>query len=258
MIRGIFVLFLGIFTLLGSVESYAQKHKERRFIRTGNELYEKGDYVESEVNYRRAIEKLPGSLEANYNLAGSLYKQELFKESALIYDSIATDSTLSDNVSSQTLYNRGNALFKQRELEKALESYKSSLRINPNDMEAKFNLAYTKKLLENEKEQEQKDQNKDDKQDDQKDDQKDENKDQDDQDGDQEKKDQDGDKDEKDQGGDKEDPKDKEGEGDQGQGKISKQDAEQMLSAVQMEEDKTREKQDAKKVKTVGKSGKNW
>ncbi len=250
----VYILLLGVFTLLGSADAHAQKYKERRFIRSGNELYEKGDYVESEVSYRRAIEEAAGSLEANYNLAASLYKQEQFKEAAQMYESIIADSTIENEVSSQVLYNSGNSLFKQRELEKALEAYKSSLRINPNDMEAKFNLAYTQKLLEEDKKkQEQEDQNKDDQ--DKKDDQQDkENQNKDDQ-KDQDDKEGDKDQDKKD---DQQKPEDKEGEGEQNRGNISKQDAEQMLNAVQMEEDKTREKQDAKKVKTVGKSGKNW
>ena len=250
----VYILLLGVFTFLGSADAHAQKYKERRFIRSGNELYEKGDYVESEVSYRRAIEEAAGSLEANYNLAASLYKQEQFKEAAQMYESIRADSTIENEVSSQVLYNSGNSLFKQRELEKALEAYKSSLRINPNDMEAKFNLAYTQKLLEEDKKkQEQEDQNKDDQ--DKKDDQQDkENQNKDDQ---KDQDDKEGDKDQ-DKQDDQQKPEDKEGEGEQNRGNISKQDAEQMLNAVQMEEDKTREKQDAKKVKTVGKSGKNW
>ena len=253
----VYILLLGVFTLLGSADAHAQKYKERRFIRSGNELYEKGDYVESEVSYRRAIEEAAGSLEANYNLAASLYKQEQFKEAAQMYESIRADSTIENEVSSQVLYNSGNSLFKQRELEKALEAYKSSLRINPNDMEAKFNLAYTQKLLEEDKKkQEQEDQNKDDQ--DKKDDQQDkDNKDDQNKDDQKDKDDKEGDKDQ-DKKDDQQKPEDKEGEGEQNRGNISKQDAEQMLNAVQMEEDKTREKQDAKKVKTVGKSGKNW
>ena len=263
----IYILLLGLFTLLGSVDAYAQRYKERGFIRSGNELYERGNYVESEVCYRRAIEKAPESIEANYNVAASLYKQEQFKEAAEMYETMTSNSVLAPDVSSKVLYNRGNALFKQRELEEALESYKSSLRINPNDMEAKFNLAYTKILLDKEKEDQKSDDQKD-KDQDQKDDQdkKDDHKDKGDQDNDGDQKDKDakaGDQDKKDDKKDdkKEDKKeseDQEGKEQQNQGKISKQDAEQMLNAVQMEEDKTREKQDAKKVKTVSKSGKNW
>lgn len=257
----IFTLLLGVLTLATSVESYAQKHNERRFIRSGNDLFEKENYVESEVSYRRAIEKAPKSIEATYNLAGSLYKQEQFKEANEIYDGVVADSTLSAEVLAQTHYNSGNALFKQRELEKALEAYKSSLRINPNDMQTKFNLAYTQKLLDKEKEdQEKEDQDKDkDKEDQEKEDQKDKE-DKEDK-GDQEDQDKDkGDQDKDDQQDkDKpEDPKDKDGEENESQGKINKQAAEQMLNAAQIEEDKTREKQDAKKVKTVGNSGKNW
>lgn len=267
----VYIVLLSAFTLLGGVEAYAQKHKERAFIRAGNELYENGEYVESEVSYRRAIEISPGSIEAKYNLAAALYKQEQFKEAAKMYESIMSDSVVVKGVSPQVLYNRGNALFKQRELESALESYKSSLRLNPNDMEAKFNLAYTQKLLKRDKEEEEKkkDQEKDDKEDKKDDQDKEDKKDgQDEKDKNQDKDNQkkDDPKDGDDNDGDKEEDKQKDqqnpenggGEKSQNAGKITKQDAEQMLNAVQMEEDKTRDKQGDKEVKSVGRSGKNW
>ena len=142
--------------------------------------------------------------------------------------------------------------------QEALESYKQSLRLNPSDMEAKYNYAYTKRLL---------DQNKDGGGgggDDKKDQDKDQNKDQNQNGQGQQNPDQKGDQ--KDQKGDQDRQQnpsqgDKEGKGDQ-QGQptpsgISPQEQQQMLDAIQAQEDKTQEKLKEKQGVVV-RGKKNW
>lgn len=222
----------------------AQRFPERKFVRSGNTMYERGRFAESEVDYRRALEKSPESYEAAYNLAGALYKQERYQEAAELYGQVAADSTHSNTMAS-ALYNNGNALFKQRQLEQAIEAYKSALRLNPSDEQAKFNLAYTKKLLE-------KDDNKDDK------DNKDNKNNQDNKQDQQQQQNQQQKPDKGDQNKDKSQPQNQDQQQQPQQGGMDKQEADQMLEAVQMSEDKTREKVNEQKAKTVGRSGKNW
>ena len=147
------------------------------------------------------------------------------------------------------------------------ESYKQSLRLNPSDQEAKYNYAYTKRLIDD-------DENGGGGGGDDKNQDKDQNKEQqggqDRQNGDQQKDDQQ--KDDKGQGDDKEqqgDPQqnpaqpDKEQEGDQ-QGEpqpvpagISPQEQEQMLDAIQAQEDRTQDKLKEKQGVVV-RGSKNW
>ena len=58
MIRSTIIVVLMLFS---AGAAFGQKYPERRDIRSGNKLYEKGDYTEAEVAYRRALEE---SLEA--------------------------------------------------------------------------------------------------------------------------------------------------------------------------------------------------
>lgn len=226
--------------LFQCLASWGQKFPERTFIRSGNSSYNKGDFSESETDYRRALEKSPASYEATYNLGNSLYKQERYEEAAQAYGSIIDDSSHLSGAASAA-YNIGNSLFKQRQLEQALESYKRSLRINPNDQQTKFNLAYTKKLLDEQKKDKEKE-----KEDQDKEQNKDQNKDQ-----KQEGK--------SDQNQDNKDQKQSDKPKDQPQqSSMSQQEAESMLEAMQMSEDKTREKVNQHKVKTAAPSGKNW
>ena len=233
--------------LLAAGTAAGQKYPERRDIRSGNKFYGKAEYSEAEISYRKALEKQPDSYEANFNLADALYKQKRYDEAAGLNEQLAADSARLDNAAS-AYFNQGNALFQQRKLQEALEAYKNSLRLNPADMEAKFNYAYTKKLLDKDKN----DQNKNDQNKDQnKDNRNDQNPD----------KDQNKDNPDNNQNGndpDKQDQQPPSGGQQPPQGSMSREEAERMLDAVQGSEDKTKKKVDEKKAVTVGNSGKNW
>lgn len=249
------VTLLTLVSVVGAAQSFAQMYPERRLIRSGNKEYERKNYVESEIAYRRALEKAPASRDANYNLAGSLYQQGRFGEAAQLYSQIAADSTQTIGSAFNTFYNTGNALFKERKFNEAIEAYKQALRLNPNDMEAKFNLAYAKKMIDDNKDKN--DQNKDNKDNKQNQDNKDNKQNQ----NDQNKQDQNNsDKDKQDQNQDqnKDNPDQNKQDQQQTEGGMNKNEADQMLDAVQQSEDKTRDKMKEKKAKVIGRSGKNW
>lgn len=250
--------------LLTAAAAGAQQMPERSLVRKGNRQYAKGNYEESIRRYEQALEAVPGQFEATYDLGNALYKAERFDRAEQTMQQAAADSLRADTERAEAFYNLGNAQFKQQKYKEALESYKQSLRLNPSDMEAKYNYAYTKRLL---------DQNKDGGGggggDDKKDQDKDQNKDQNDK--GQQNPDQKGDqKDQKDnpndQKGDQNQQQnpsqgDKEGKGDQ-QGQptpsgISPQEQQQMLDAIQSQEDKTQEKLKEKQGVVV-RGKKNW
>ena len=274
-------IILGLMLLIAGSAS-GQKYPERRDIRSGNKLYEKGDYTEAEVAYRRALEKNAESYEANFNLADALYKQKRYDEAAQMNAQLAADSAYMENAAA-AYFNQGNALFQQRKLEEALEAYKNCMRLDPNDQQAKFNYAYTKKLLEkdNQNQQQNNQNNQQNNQQNQQDQNKDQNKDQNDNQQNQNKNQQDQnkdkDQDQKDQNNNQNDQNDQNQQNDDksgGQnpdqqqdqnqqpqpqnGGMSREEAERMLDAVQGSEDNTKKKVDAQKVRAVGASGKNW
>ena len=215
-----------------SIAAQAQLFPERKHIRSGNRAYERKNYVESEEAYHRALEKNPQSYAAGTNLAGALYKQERYGEADTLYRRHATLAASSEEAAASA-YNIGNAQFQQRELEKALESYKQSLRLNPNDQEAKFNLAYVKKMLQKDQNQNQQDQQNQDNQQDQ-------------------------DQDQQQNPQDQNQNQDNEQDRNQPEQQQTAGMEEAILDAMQREEDKTREKVDARKVPAAVRSGKNW
>ena len=258
--------------LLAALGASAQNMPERSEVRRGNRQYNKGNYEKSIERDERALEAAPESFEATYNLGNALYKAERFDKAEQTMRRAAADSLRTDGERAEAFYNLGNAQFKQQKYKEALESYKQSLRLNPADQQAKYNYAYTKRLIDDNEDGggggDDKNQDKDQNQDQQQ-----QGNGQDKQDGDQQQDDkgQKGD-DQEQQGGDQEQQgdrqqypsqPDKEGEGDQeGQQQpvpagISPQEQEQMLDAIQAQEDRTQDKLKEKQGVVV-RGTKNW
>lgn len=249
--------------MLGCGEAYAQKHPERRHIRAGNKDYEALEYGAAEGDYRSALIKEPDSYEAAFNLGDALYKQERFEEAESVFNQILENPNLAltKEQEAKVKYNIGNAQFGQQKLKEAVTSYVESLIVNPDDIEAKYNLAYVQKLLENEPQggggggDGQNDENKQNQDQNQDPNQENNSGEEQDQEGDQ----QDDERNQDDPGEDDGQPEKPEpGEESEREAAISKDDAEKMLDAIQMQEDKTREKVNEQKKATVGRSGKNW
>lgn len=265
--------------LLAAVSALGQQMPERREVRKGNRLYNKGEYQQSIDRYGRALMLDPASFEATYNLGNALSKAEMYDKAEQMQNRAAADTLRSDTERAEAYYNLGNTQFRQKKYREALESYKRSLLLNPDDREAKYNYAYTKHLLDDEQKngggggdqnQQNKDQQNQQGQNNQNQNQqgqnqnKDQNKDQQDQNKDQ----QDQNKDQQDQNQDQQDqgqgqPDGKDGEQGEGEGQlrpedISPQEQEQMLDAIQAQEDRTQEKLKEKRRAMVVRSGKNW
>lgn len=312
--RTLYLMVMLIAALALAIPAQAQKWPERSRVRRGNRAYERLDYGRAEERYQQALELSDTCFEAKFNLGDALYKQQRYDEAEKIFAALAADSTRSDLDRAHSFYNLGNSLFQQKKYQEALSAFKRSLRLNPADLETKYNYAYTKKYIEdnqqggggggdnnqnqdnqnqdqnqqgdgqndqqNDQNQDQNqqgndDQNKDQNQDnennnDQKDQNSDNNENQSDQnqndqdrDGDGENDDQQGDNDRDQQGNDDpnegdQDPNEGGGQNEPQPSGLSQNDAERMLDAIQGEEDKTRDKVNAKVGQGVVRSGKNW
>ncbi|MFR9669160.1 MAG: tetratricopeptide repeat protein [Rikenellaceae bacterium] len=263
-------IILALFSLL-SLSLYGQELPERALLRKGNRDFEKGEYASSVERYREALSYEPQSYEINYNLGSALFKADSAQQAVKVLQPLAQDTLLTDNQRAEVLYNMGNIAFEGNDLQAALDNYKSSLRLNPDDAEAKYNYAYTKKMLEQQQnednednqdqEQEQNEDNQEQNQDqqeqnqDQNGDGEDEQNQEQNQDQNQEQQEQNQDQNQ-DQGGNDEQEQDG---GQQPQGGMSEQQQEQILDAIQAQEDKTQEKLDREEAQGVLIRGaKNW
>jgi Ca-activated chloride channel homolog len=226
-----------------SVSMNAQTDK--KYIRKGNREYEKDKYPESEISYRKAIDKNKQSPDALFNIGDALYKQNKFQEAGNQFIENANQNN--DKVrKSNGFYNLGNSLLKANKLQESIEAYKNSLILRPDNNEAKYNLAYAQDLLkkqqEQQKQQEKNKQNKDKNSKNNDKNKPDQNKDQ--------QKDQ-----QNDQNKDKEDQKQQQ----QNKQEISKDDAQRLLNSIANDEKNVQEKVKlAKATKAKVRSVKNW
>ena len=88
--------------------------------------------------YGQAMEMSPELGEPSYNLANTLYRLEAFEEAGQFL--AQTIQTASDQLAEHGFYNLGNNFFQQELMPEAVEAYKEALRIDSQDMEAKYNL----------------------------------------------------------------------------------------------------------------------
>jgi hypothetical protein len=178
----------------------------------------------------------------------------------------AADSLRTADERADAFYNLGNSQFIQQKLQEALKSYRQSLVLRPDDMEAKYNYALTKKLLEQQQQQQQDQQNNDQNQDQQQDENQNQDQNQ------QGDNNQNQNQDKNDQSDNKQDKnEDQQGGGDQEQKEqpqqpqgqkpksgMSEEQQQQLLNAIQAQEDKTQEKLDEKKKGIIIRGKKNW
>lgn len=151
-----------IFILLLAV-AFANAQNERRFVRQGNRFYLEAlkdttkldtiTFSKAETEYRRALEKKPHDPKWNFNLSNSQYKQMRFPESATSFRQLA-DQAENPIEKARALHNLGNSLLLQQKLDESIEAYKEALRSNPSDLDTKYNLAYAQ-MLKNQSQQEQ-------------------------------------------------------------------------------------------------------
>ena len=240
--------------VLSSAVALAQT--DRKEVRAGNRQFKKGNWQKAEIEYRKAQVKDSLSFAANYNLAGALYKENNFDEAGKSLEKLKDVASASEHAADY-FYNLGNIAVQKKDWKAAVDAYKRSLLQNPDDLDAKENYAYAKQMLKNEEQQGggggNDQQNNQDQQQNQNNNDQDKNKDQN-QDQDQKQNnDQNKDRNQGDQ------PKPQQGDG-QGEAKISPQQAQQMLKAVQAREKETQDKVNKEKAALLKsrQKEKNW
>jgi tetratricopeptide (TPR) repeat protein len=114
-----------------------------------NEKFKKAseNYRKAEVNYRKAMETTKNYDKANYNLGATLYRQEKYEDAAESFQYVAGEKSFDKKIRSKAYHNLGNSLMKQKKYKESIDAYKNALKLNPSDMDTKYNLEYAKKKL---------------------------------------------------------------------------------------------------------------
>ncbi len=146
------LLLAGLVT--GSQPLWSQAGREK--VLEGNRNYSEGDFDRALELYREALEENPDSPAIRFNLGDAHFKKEELEDAT---DSFSQALKSEDPaIKSRAQYNLGNSLFRQGKLQESLSAYREALKLAPGDRDAKHNLEFVLKQLQ-EQQQQQKDQN---------------------------------------------------------------------------------------------------
>ena len=255
--RRLLYIVLSVLSFLVAADAMAQVDKSD--VRRGNRDFKKENWREAEIDYRKAAVKDSLSVAANYNLANTLYREGDYAQALQTYQKVKEVAPMSAS-SADYFFNLGDAAIQQKDWQQAVDAFAQSLIRRPDDLEAKENFIYAKKMLQNQQNQQNQnnDQNNDQNQDnDQNNDQNDDGKNDQDQNDDQ-NKDQNDDRNQDQQDG--QDQNDRQQQSQGQQPKITPQAAQQMLQAIQAKEKETQDKVNKQKAEALKsrQKEKNW
>lgn len=138
----IFLLFFSMFSI------FCKAQTDRQLIRKGNREFQKKNYVNAEIEFRKAIAFNPINPQALYNLGTALLMQK--KDSVAIKMLQKACKVEKNEVrKARCFHNIGYICQSHQMYVEAIQAYKEALRHNPNDDETRYNLALCKKLLKN-------------------------------------------------------------------------------------------------------------
>ncbi len=229
--------FKYLFAVLFALVTILQAQSTRGLVNDGVNNYEENSFTEAEVKFKKGVESDLENFESRFNLGDAIYKQGRYEEALEEFkNSLSLAKT--DEQKAQIFHNIGNTFLKSQKLQESIGAYREALKLNPSDLETKYNLSYALKQMQNQQNNQQNQQNQD-----QQDQNQDQNQDQQDQNQDQENKEQ---EDKKEQNQDKQqnqqqkpEPKDE----------ISKDEAQRILDALKNNEAELQKKMREQKTK---------
>ncbi|MBU4343456.1 MAG: tetratricopeptide repeat protein [Candidatus Omnitrophica bacterium] len=127
--------------------SAARKNKE------GTKLYNEQRIDEALSKWRDAQIDSPDKKELHYNIGNALHEQEKYEEAFKEYEKSL--DTKDAELQAKTYYNIGNTHYRMGKLPEAIEDYEKTLEIDPDDEDAKYNIEFIKKKLQEKQEKQQ-------------------------------------------------------------------------------------------------------
>jgi len=166
-IRRILIIFCVLISIFSCKKDTVKDKVE--LLNKGNEFYEEKDFEKAEEYYKKSLEANSQYYKANLNTGHSLYQQAFSLMQKEIIDSAKAKCSNAElyynnsvtlaknkNEKAESLYHLGNSQLLGQKLEESIESYKKSLRLVPENMDAKHNLSLAQYLLNKEEKEEEK------------------------------------------------------------------------------------------------------
>ena len=139
------VKYLTIIVFLSSALTLSAQSDEKA-IRKGNRNYKSGNYEEAIAKYREALEIRPNNAKAQFNLGDVYYAKQSYDTAYAEFQKVLEISP-DAKLKSDAVYNMGNCLLAQDKYYDAFNIYKVSLKLNPENENALYNLEYCRAHL---------------------------------------------------------------------------------------------------------------
>ncbi len=140
-----FVKYLAIIVFMSSALTVSAQSDEKA-IRKGNRSYKSGNYEEAIVNYQKALIIRPNNAKAQFNLADVYYAKQSYDTAYSEFQKVVEMSP-DAKLKSDAVYNMGNCLLAQDRYYDAFNIYKVSLKLNPENENALYNLEFCRAHL---------------------------------------------------------------------------------------------------------------
>ncbi|MBK9731355.1 MAG: tetratricopeptide repeat protein [Chitinophagaceae bacterium] len=140
-----FLLQLSLFIMFSHP---VQSQTAEQFIYKGNTAYNAGNFSEAQHLYQQAMENDAAHQfpQIQFNLGNALFQQKKYREAIQQFRQLA-DANVETSLKAASSYNAGNSYFEQKNYAAALAAYKNTLRLNPRDEDARYNLTLVNALL---------------------------------------------------------------------------------------------------------------
>ncbi len=140
-----FIKYLTIIVFLSSALTISAQSDEKA-IRKGNRNYNSGNYEQAIANYQKALEIRPNNAKAQFNLGDVYYAKQSYDTAYKEFQKVLEMSP-DAKLKSDAVYNMGNCLLAQNKYYDAFNIYKVSLKLNPENENALYNLEFCRAHL---------------------------------------------------------------------------------------------------------------
>ena len=137
--------YLIIILFLVSALSVSAQSDEKA-VRKGNRSYKGGHYEQAIEKYREALEIRPNNAKAQFNLGDAYFAKQSYDTAYAEFQKVVEMSP-DAKLKSDAVYNMGNCLLEQDKYYDAFNLYKVSLKLNPDNANALYNLEYCRAHL---------------------------------------------------------------------------------------------------------------
>lgn len=137
-LRGMLAIAIGAGAVLSVLSTTACGSSQSDLVGQGNRAFEEGDFDAATQRYQRAEVEAPDLSQPYYNAGNSLLRQDKPEDAVRHLEQALR--TAGPELGADAAFNLGNAYFESGDYDAAAQAYADSLRLAPEELDAKHNL----------------------------------------------------------------------------------------------------------------------